>query len=220
MVHLLSDDPGCFPNPALALPDGLLAVGGDLRPARLLAAYQQGIFPWFNEGEPPLWWCPDPRCVLFPPDLRISHSMKPLLRKNAFDFRVNTAFEDVMRNCQKAPRSGQDGTWITEAVVAGYTTLHRLGYAHSAEAWLDGHLVGGLYGVWLGKVFFGESMFSHVPNSSKFAFIRWVTQLQGKGVELIDCQVPTDHLLSLGATLIPRKVFLAQLEALISGKQK
>ncbi len=215
-LYLLSDTDFNFPDPALALPDGLLAVGGDLRPERLLEAYRKGIFPWFNEGEPPLWWSPDPRCVLFPPNVRVSHSMKPLLRKKVFDFRVNTAFEEVMRACQIAPRAGQDGTWITDEVVAGYAALHRLGYAHSAEAWQDGQLVGGLYGVWLGNVFFGESMFSTVPNSSKFAFIEWVELLRNRGVALIDCQVPTAHLQSLGAELISRKLFLQLLQKLTS----
>lgn len=198
-----------FPDPEKALPDGLLAVGGDLHPQRLLAAYRQGIFPWFNEGEPPLWWCPDPRCVLFPKELHISHSMKPLLRKNAFDFRVNTAFETVMNHCRNTPRAGQDGTWITNEVVEGYMGLHRLGHAHSAEVWLEGKLVGGLYGVWLGKIFFGESMFSLVPNGSKYAFLKWVEKLREAGVILIDCQMPTEHLMSLGARLISRKDFLA-----------
>ncbi len=197
-----------FPNPETALPDGLLAVGGDLHPQRLLAAYRKGIFPWFNEGEPPLWWCPDPRCVLFPEELHISHSMKPLLRKNVFDFRVNTAFEAVMNHCRNTPRAGQNGTWITDVVVEGYTMLHHLGYAHSAEVWQDGKLVGGLYGVWLGKIFFGESMFSLVPNGSKYAFLKWVENLRAAGVVLIDCQMPTAHLTSLGARLIPRKDFL------------
>ncbi len=207
-LHLLSNTDFSFPNPAGALPDGLLAIGGDLRPERLLEAYRNGIFPWYNAGEPPLWWCPDPRCVLFPENLRVSHSMKSLLRKEAFEFRVNTAFEEVIRACRSAPRAGQDGTWITDEVVAGYTSLHRQGYAHSAEAWQDGQLVGGLYGVWLGRTFFGESMFSTVSNSSKYAFIHWVQALQAQGVTLIDCQVPTEHLMSLGAELIDRELFL------------
>lgn len=212
-IHLLSDTDLHFPDPTDALPDGLLAVGGDLRPERLLEAYRNGIFPWFNAGEPPLWWCPDPRCVLFPEKLRVSHSIKPLLRKKAFDFRVNTAFEKVVRACRDTPRPGQDGTWITDEVLEGYTALHRLGYAHSAEAWQNGQLVGGLYGVWLGNTFFGESMFSHASNSSKYAFISWVHILQHKGVTMIDCQVPTAHLLSLGAELISRNLFLAKLQA-------
>lgn len=215
-LHLLSDTNYRFPNPACALPDGLLAVGGDLHPERLLEAYKKGIFPWFNEEEPPLWWSPDPRCVLLPEKLRISHSMKPLLRKSAFDFRVDTAFEEVMRCCQLSPRPGQDGTWITEEVIAGYTALHRMGHAHSAEAWQNGQLVGGLYGVRLGRVFFGESMFSFASNSSKYAFINWVQLLQSQGVEMIDCQVPTDHLMRLGAELISRKVFLEKLGELIA----
>ncbi len=214
-LHLLSDHDPHFPDPARALPDGLLAIGGDLHPERLLEAYKKGIFPWFNAGEPPLWWSPDPRCVLFPEKLRISHSMKPLLKKNTFEFRINTAFESVMHHCRMSPRPGQDGTWITAEVMEGYTALHRMGHAHSAEAWHDGQLVGGLYGVWLGDVFFGESMFSQVSNGSKYAFIRWVQHLQSSGVKLIDCQVPTEHLASLGAELISRKIFMEKLGQLV-----
>jgi len=195
------------------MPDGLLALGGDLSPARLLEAYKRGIFPWFSEEDPPLWWCPDPRCVLYPDKIRVSHSMKPLLRKDVFQFRVNMDFEGVMRGCQNTPRPGQDGTWITEDIIEAYTALHKMGVAHSAEAWQDGKLVGGLYGLRLGKVFFGESMFSSVSNSSKWVFIKWVEQLRGEGVQLVDCQVETEHLLSLGAELIPRGLFLEHLNA-------
>jgi leucyl/phenylalanyl-tRNA--protein transferase len=210
-LTVLSKESLAFPDPSLALPDGLLALGGDLSPERLLAAYRMGIFPWFNADEPPLWWCPDPRCVLYPEKLRISHSMKPLLRKQAFEFRIDSAFEEVMQQCRQTARPDQDGTWITDEVQAGYTALHQMGYAHSAEAWKDEQLVGGLYGVRLGTTFFGESMFSQVANSSKYAFICWVQHLQAQGVTLIDCQVPTEHLMSLGAELIPREQFLTEI---------
>lgn len=200
-----------FPPPQAAMEDGLLAVGGELNVPRLLLAYERGIFPWFNEGEPPMWWSPDPRFVLFPPWLRVSKSMAQILRGNRFEFKVNTAFEDVIRNCAAISRKDQDGTWITEAVIEAYSALHRMGKAHSAEAWEEGRLVGGLYGVRLGNVFFGESMFSSSSNASKFAFISYVRQLEREGVPLIDCQVYTEHLESLGAEMIPRDDFLALL---------
>ena len=207
MIHFLTDAL-LFPPAEEADEEGLLAVGGDLSPARLLLAYRSGIFPWFGEDDPPLWWCPDPRFVLFPDELRVSKSMKALLRKEVFDFRLDTAFEAVLGACRDVPRRGQDGTWITDEILEGYTTLHRMGHAHSAEAWMDGELVGGLYGVLLGNVFFGESMFSRVSNASKFAFIRWVEILRAQGVVIIDCQVYTEHLQSLGARMIPRERFL------------
>ena len=213
-ARLRPADPEWFPPTTAADPDGLLAYGGDVRPARLLAAYRRGIFPWFANDEPPLWWSPDPRCVLLPDELRVSHSMRSVLRKNAFEFEVNTACGAVIEACRTTARPGQDGTWITPAVRAAYLELHRQGYVHSAEAWADGQLVGGLYGVWLGDVFFGESMFAHVANASKFAFIRWVEHLRGRGVGLVDCQVETAHLLSLGARLIPRAGFEARLREL------
>lgn len=197
-----------FPDVAEALEDGLLAIGGDLRTDRLLLAYRSGIFPWFNDDELPMWWSPDPRFVLFPEELKVSKSMQQLLKRSAFDFRIDTAFEQVVRNCRQASRKGQDGTWISEEIVTAYSKLHQLGYAHSAEAWKDGELVGGLYGIRMGKMFFGESMFSKVSNASKYAFIRYVRQLQQEGVELIDCQVYTEHLESLGARMIPRKLFI------------
>ncbi len=195
-----------FPSVELAEPDGLLAVGGDLSPERLLLAYRNGIFPWY-EGKHILWWCPDPRFVLFPSRLRISKSMQQVLKKGRFEFSVDRDFHGVINNCKTIDRRGQRGTWITDEMKAAYLHLHGLGYAHSAEAWLNGELVGGLYGVKLGKVFFGESMFSKVSNASKFAFIRYVQQLQQESVELIDCQVYTEHLESLGAEMIPRKKF-------------
>jgi leucyl/phenylalanyl-tRNA--protein transferase len=203
-----------FPPVQLSEPDGLLAVGGDLSTERLLLAYRQGIFPWY-EGQHILWWCPDPRFVLFPPDLRESKSMKQLLKRNVFDFRVDTNFSGVISNCKTISRHGQESTWITDEVKAAYTRLHLAGYAHSAETYHDGQLVGGLYGIRLGKVFFGESMFSTVSNASKYAFIRYVHQLREEGVELIDCQVYTEHLESLGARMIPRNDFISLLNQLI-----
>ncbi|RYD56651.1 MAG: leucyl/phenylalanyl-tRNA--protein transferase [Sphingobacteriales bacterium] len=205
-LHILNDQLW-FPPQADALDDGLLAMGGDLSTERLLLAYHNGIFPWFDD-ELPLWWCPDPRFVLYPDELLVSKSMKQLLKRNAFEFRINAAFKEVIANCRKTPRRDQDGTWITDAVLEAYTKLHTLGYAHSAEAWQDGKLVGGLYGVRLGNVFFGESMFSHRSNASKYAFIKYVEELKKDGVVLIDCQVYTEHLESLGARMIPREDFL------------
>jgi leucyl/phenylalanyl-tRNA--protein transferase len=204
-----------FPPVNEAEPDGLLAVGGDLSQDRLLLAYRQGIFPWY-EGQHILWWCPDPRFVLFPQELKESKSMRQLIHRAVFDFRVNSDFRQVIGKCKTIARPGQEGTWITDEVKAAYTQLHTAGYAHSAEAWQNGELVGGLYGVRLGKIFFGESMFSTVSNASKFAFIRFVQQLRGEGVELIDCQVYTEHLESLGARMITRGKFIG-LVRLLSG---
>src|SRR6202012_5786854 len=195
-----------FPPVNLAEPDGLLAVGGDLRTERLLLAYRQGIFPWY-EGQHILWWCPDPRFVLFPPELRESKSMKQLLKRDAFEFRVDTNFTGVITNCKTIARRGQESTWITDEVKAAYTRLHLARYAHSAEAWQDGQLVGGLYGIRLGNIFFGESMFSKKSNASKFAFIKYVQYLQTQNIALIDCQVYTEHLESLGARMIERRNF-------------
>ncbi len=203
-----------FPPVQLSEPDGLLAVGGDLSTERLLLAYHQGIFPWY-EGQHILWWSPDPRFVLFPEELRESKSMKQLLKRNVFDFRVDTNFTGVITNCKTISRHGQESTWITDEVKAAYTRLHLAGYAHSAETYQEGRLVGGLYGIRLGKVFFGESMFSTVSNASKYAFICYVHQLREEGVELIDCQVYTEHLESLGARMIPRNDFISYLNRLI-----
>ncbi|MBC7554624.1 MAG: leucyl/phenylalanyl-tRNA--protein transferase [Taibaiella sp.] len=211
-LHLL-DDTLWFPPVTDALEDGLLAIGGDLGTERLLLAYKSGIFPWFGQDEPPMWWSPDPRFVLFPTDLKVSKSMKQVLKSGMFELRINTAFEDVINNCRHVYRPGQPGTWIGDEVVAAYTQLHRLGYAHSAEAWQNGILVGGLYGLWMGNSFFGESMFSHVSNASKFAFINWVRLLKQKGVQLIDCQIYTEHLESLGAQMIGRSEFLRFISA-------
>lgn len=196
-----------FPPLHEADEDGLLAVGGDLQPGRILAAYQQGIFPWYAE-EPILWWSPDPRFVLFPGELKISASMKQVLKKQQFRISMNEAFEDVITGCSGAPRPGQDGTWLNPDMQQAYTELHRLGYAHSVECWLEGELVGGLYGLQLGRTFFGESMFSRVSNASKAAFITFVQRSAAAGLQMVDCQVYTEHLESLGARFVPRDEFV------------
>jgi leucyl/phenylalanyl-tRNA---protein transferase len=201
-----------FPPVEKATPDGLLAIGGDLSTERLLLAYRSGIFPWFNENEPPLWWCPDPRCVLFPSELYRSKSMQQLEKRNAFDITFNQNFSAVIQQCA-ATRKHEEGTWITPEIEEAYCELHRLGHAVSIEAWQQGELVGGLYGIRMGRIFFGESMFSKVSNASKYAFIHSVVQLQQEGVVLVDCQIYTDHLASMGARMIPRKEFLRILEA-------
>ena len=201
---------------ALSEPNGLLAVGGDLSPQRLLEAYNRGIFPWFNEGDPILWWSPDPRMVLFPNELKISRSLRKTLKKDHYQIRTDCSFTQVMHACA-APRKGQAGTWIHPKMVAAYTILHEMGLAHSIETWMDGVLVGGLYGVSLGKVFFGESMFSLVPDASKIALVHLVKQLQYWEYGLIDCQVKTGHLASLGAREISRVEFGQKLDTLIIG---
>lgn len=198
---------------ALTEPNGLLAMGGDLSAARLLQAYRQGIFPWFNADEPILWWSPDPRMVLFPAELKVSHSLKKTLRRAQFEVRTDTAFTAVMRACA-APRQKQAGTWISEPMIAAYTELHRQGFAHSVETWLEGELLGGLYGVAIGQMFYGESMFSRATDASKIAFVSLVNRLQADGFGLIDCQMRTAHLASLGAREIPRTEFSQYLQVL------
>ena len=210
-LHIL-DNKLWFPPVNDALDDGLLAIGGDLSTERLLIAYQKGIFPWYD-GDTPLWWCPDPRFVLFPDNLKISKSMKQLFKQHAFVFTTDTAFENVIRYCMMMKRKDQDGSWINEEVIRSYTKLHQLGYAHSAEVWLHDNLVGGLYGIRMGNVFFGESMFSTESNASKYAFISYMQQLIADGVVLIDCQVYTQHLESLGARMISRDEFIYLLSA-------
>jgi leucyl/phenylalanyl-tRNA--protein transferase len=231
---------------ALREPNGLLAAGGDLTSARLLEAYRHGIFPWFSPGDPVLWWSPDPRMVLIPDEFKLSDSLEKILRNGAFEVRTDTSFEQVMRACA-APRGGQPGTWIDEQMIAAYCALHRAGYAHSVETWLDGKLVGGLYGVAIGQMFYGESMFSFVSNASKIALAHLTRQLQrwqsgpstmlitsdsadvvgqpgrmassfirtGPQTLMIDCQMYTPHLASLGARLIPREEFIVRLEELV-----
>lgn len=212
-IFALSDEL-YFPPVHLAEKDGLLAIGGDLSPKRLLLAYASGIFPWY-ETPPILWWSPDPRFVLFPDEFRRSKTVRSLLNKNAFQFTMNTAFEAVIRYCQQVKRSNQDGTWITEEIVAAYNTLHRQGYAHSAEVWKEGVLVGGLYGIRLGRVFFGESMFSLVSNASRYAFARYTAHLKNEQVALIDCQIYSEYLESMGARMIDGKIFEALLKQYI-----
>lgn len=206
-VFLLNEDL-VFPDPEAANPDGLLAIGGDLRPDRLLLAYEMGIFPWFSPPDPVLWWCPDPRCVLYCDQLKVSKSMRNVLNQGIFTVTFDEAFSEVMHGCKNTQRPGQDGTWITQDVIDSYTYLHRLGVAHSVEVWSRDQLVGGLYGVSLGTMFFGESMFSQVSNASKVGFIHLVRSLHAMGFTLIDCQIYNDHLGSLGAELIPRRQFL------------
>lgn len=201
-----------FPPVRLAEADGLLAVGGDLSAKRLLLAYRSGIFPWY-EGEHILWWCPDPRFVLFPDELKISKSMRQLLRKDTYNFTINKAFSQVISNCKTIARRQQASTWITNEVKEAFIHLHQLGFAHSAEVWLDGELAGGLYGVRLGNTFFGESMFSKQSNASKYAFIKYVEFLKTENVVLVDCQVYTEHLESLGARMIPREEFIQIIES-------
>ncbi len=201
-----------FPPVEMANDDGLLAVGGDLSPERLLLAYKNGIFPWFNEDALILWWCPDPRMVLYPKRLKISKSMRKVLRNNQFRLTQNTCFEKVLDNCANAERKDQEGTWITPKMKTAYLELFERGMAKSFEVWRQEELVGGLYGVDLGHVFCGESMFSAVPNASKYAFIQMVGQLRKENYQLVDCQVHTNHLESLGAEEIPREAFLKLLK--------
>jgi len=200
---------------ALADPNGLLAMGGDLSLARLLDAYRHGIFPWFNAGEPILWWCPDPRMVLAPDEVRITRSLAKRLRHGDFELRVDTAFVDVMRGCA-APRGDDGGTWISPVMVAAYSRLFEAGYAHSVETWRDGQLVGGLYGVAIGRMFYGESMFSRETDASKVALVRLAQQLQRWEFGLIDCQMETPHLARMGGRTMPRAAFTARLTELVN----
>lgn len=196
---------------ALSEPNGLLAAGGDLSPTRLLAAYRRGIFPWYEEGQPILWWSPDPRAVLRPEGVKVSRSLRRSLNKGDFELRVDHAFEAVVAACAE-PRRYTDATWITHEMAAAYTRLHRLGWAHSFESWRNGELVGGLYGVAIGRVFFGESMFARVADASKVALVRLAEHLRARSFRLIDCQVASAHVASLGATTVSRANFLAQLD--------
>jgi len=200
---------------ALDEPNGLLAAGGGLSTARLLEAYRQGIFPWYGEGEPILWWSPDPRMVLVPGELKVPRSVGKMLRKSHFEVRADTAFRDVMVACA-APRRGQRGTWITGEMVEAYTRLHQLGHAHSVETWIGGDLAGGLYGVALGRAFFGESMFSRATDASKIALVHLVRQLQRWEFGIIDCQMATPLLASFGAREIPRREFSNRLKELVN----
>jgi len=197
-----------FPPVEMTSAEGIIAFGGDLRPERLILAYQNGIFPWYNEGEPIIWYCPEDRMVLFPNELKISKSMRQLMRNNTFRITSNTAFEQVISQCQNSPRKDQLGTWITDDMKQAYLKLHELGFAKSVEVWQDDKLVGGLYGIDLGHIFCGESMFSKESNTSKLAFIYLVQQLEKKQYKLIDCQVYNEHLESLGAREISRSEFI------------
>jgi leucyl/phenylalanyl-tRNA--protein transferase len=208
-----------FPPAALASDDGLLAVGGDLRVERLLEAYRNGIFPWPMPGAPLAWWSPDPRFVLHPTELQVPKSLQRVLRKGSFTITVDRSFEAVIRGCRRAERPGQLGTWITGDMVDAYIALHRAGHAHSVEAWQDGALAGGLYGVALGACFFGESMFAVRPDASKCAFVRLVEALAAQNCPLIDCQVHTDHLERFGAGHVPRSRFLRELSEALSAKR-
>ncbi len=202
-----------FPPPSWATHEGLLAVGGDLRPERLVLAYGSGIFPWPHEGMPLLWFCPDPRMVLRPAEVHMSRSLRKLMRKRPFDVTFDRAFERVVRGCATIERDREQGTWITEDMIDAYTTLHDLGFSHSVEVWQDGDLVGGLYGVSLGAAFFGESMFACASNASKVGFVTLARQLDAWGFHFIDCQMHTPHLARFGAQPWPRPRFLAALEA-------
>ena len=199
-----------FPPASMAEtdPDGLLAIGGDLSETRLLNAYRAGIFPWFSENQPLLWWSPDPRTLLFPDRLHVSRSLRKTLRRKVFDVTFDTAFEQVIRHCAVIPRAGQNGTWITNEMLKAYSSLHRQGHAHSVEVWHGGELAGGLYGVAIGAAFYGESMFSHRTDASKIALVKLVDKLAAAGFLFIDCQVVTGHLLSLGAETVDRTTFL------------
>ncbi|MDR2071764.1 MAG: leucyl/phenylalanyl-tRNA--protein transferase [Treponema sp.] len=196
-----------FP-PALKARGSIVAIGGNLSPGMLLSAYEQGIFPWYNPEDPLLWQSPDPRFVIFPGNLRVSSSMKKLLRQGKFTVTIDRDFSGVIEACAAVERPGQDGTWITRDIIEAYTELHRLGWAHSAESWLAGDLAGGCYGIRMGRAFFGESMFARRPNASKAAFITLAQNLFAEGAAFIDCQIPTDHLRSLGGSEMSRKDFL------------
>ena len=209
-----------FPPPHLAIEEGLLAVGGDLSVERLLMAYGLGIFPWYTQGEPILWWSPDPRLVLYPSQIRVSRRLKRIIRQNRFAVTFDHAFDRVIRACSSAVRHHQTGTWITEEMIAAYIALHRAGYAHSVEAWQEERLVGGLYGVSLGGSFFGESMFHQVSNAANVALASLAQQLNQWHFDMIDCQVMTDHLVRMGAVEVPRSDFLSRLNRSVKKKTK
>ena len=213
-MAILLDKSLWFPDPELSHADGLLAIGGDLNPKRLLLAYQKGIFPWFNEDQPPLWWSPDPRMVIFPEDIYISKSMRKVLRLNTFTVTFNQSFLEVILACKRIPRDGQDDTWITNDLVASFLKLHQQGYANSVEVWQNNNLVGGLYGVDLKEkgIFCGESMFSLVSNASKVGLIMLSRKLKQQNYKLIDCQIHTDHLERMGGFEMDRANFLSYLK--------
>jgi leucyl/phenylalanyl-tRNA--protein transferase len=212
--YLSENDYYKFPDPEKSEGD-IVCMGGNLSPGMLLSAYRQGIFPWFNEGDPVLWQSPDPRLVIFPQNLHVSESMRKILKKQQFEITFDRAFKAVISGCAAAYRPGQANTWITGDIIAAYKALHQLGKAHSAEAWQDGELAGGCYGVRLGAVFFGESMFFNRPNASKAAFLTLAERLFSEGIAFIDCQVRTEHLAALGGTEVSRKDFLSMLRPLM-----
>jgi len=214
MYFLLDNN---FPPVEKADKNGLLAVGADLSVETLLKAYKNGIFPWFNEDEPIFWWSPNPRLVLYPDEVKISRSMKQMMKKNIYSITTNQAFENVIRTCQKI-RAKNEGTWISEDIVAAYTNLHKAGFATSVEVWENQELVGGFYGVNIGKAFFGESMFSLKSNASKLALIYWCEECIKQGIKIIDCQLNTKHLVSMGAREIPRNKFIEEIKKGISAK--
>lgn len=215
MLHWLkADEPFPPVESALIEPNGLLCAGLDLSPERILDAYRQGIFPWFNPGEPVLWWSPDPRMVLVPSEVKVSRSLRQRIKRGGYEIRVDTHFREVMLACA-APREGQSGTWISRPMLEAYTRLHELGYAHSVETWMDGELAGGLYGMAIGRMFYGESMFSRRTDASKLALVHLCRQLEAWGFGLIDCQMETAHLASMGAKPIPRQGFIREMERLI-----
>lgn len=218
MLHWLTDDCNAFPPVEEANQEGLLAIGGDLSSDRIIAAYQHGIFPWYQSDTPILWWCPDPRTVLYPAQCHISKSLKKIIRQQVFTIRYNTAFDQVIEACstpRQAIPTTSDHTWLQPEMIAAYQRLHRQGIAHSVECWHNDTLVGGLYGLQLGGVFFGESMFSLMSNSSKVALASLCHNSQAFNIQLIDCQVHSDHLMRLGATTIPRQDFITLIQALI-----
>ncbi len=209
-------EPLVFPDPSLSEPSGLLGVGGDLSPERLLLAYRSGIFPWYSDGQPILWWSPDPRMVLATAELRVPRSLGKRIRQQRYRITMDEAFGQVIRHCKTTPRPGQDGTWLTPEMVAGYEALHAAGHAHSVEAWSDDdELVGGLYGVSVGRLYCGESMFAHAPDASKVAFVHVVRQLHRWDMPLVDCQVYTDHLARFGAVEVPRSTYLDRVATLV-----
>jgi len=208
-----------FPNPN-ECEDSIIAVGGNLSPGMLLSAYEQGIFPWYSPGDPVIWQSPDPRCVIFPEKLHISSSMRKILNGDVFKITYDENFDGVINACAEKKRPNQAGTWITDDIIEAYIELHQLGFVHSAEAWQDGILVGGCYGVLLGKVFCGESMFANVPNASKAAFLTFAESLFAKGLAFIDCQIPTKHLISLGGEEMARNDFLKLLKKTLAEAQR
>ncbi len=216
MIHWLqSDEPFPPVHSALAEPTGLLAAGGDLSAERLIEAYRQGIFPWFSDGEPILWWSPDPRMVLVPAEIKVTRSLAKVLRNRVFEVRADSAFREVMQACAE-PRANQRGTWISDDMIGAYHALHRRGIAHSIETWIDGELAGGLYGVAIGRMFYGESMFTRAPDASKIALVHLARQLQRWGFELIDCQMHTAHLERMGGREVPRAAFMRKLGELVN----